>query len=483
MANWQVGGLPPTFNGPDFVSLGIHSTDTGFKDIGSLFSVDEGPMTFANLGASPVGVTFDPSSGIYSWSGAVTPGTYAMHTQAKGVDVPPSTADYTWQLVVTAGTLKPVFSGPIGNLGTDVNATFDLSGYATGETSYSISPALPAGMTFNTATGVLTVVVASTPGPGNYGPFTVGYINSAGTTNSDAFTVTVIPVDLGSPPVFSGSIGNGSDYLDYTINAASFFTGASSYSISPTPHSGITIDSVTGLIRVVAATAGVGSYGPYTVSGTNPAGSTPSNTFTLAVVSNPGGGGGGGTAPVFAGSIPNYSDYLDYTVNASAYFTGATGYSISPALPPGITLNTGTGLITVATGTVGVGSYGPFVVTGSNTSGSAPSNSFSLVVVAAPNVPVYVTVPDLHGLMQDEASNLLGILGLTLAVSSGGFDANVALGAVLAQNPLPNAQVDPNTTVNVTICQGVFHTWTPVAPLSEKEWQLVNVLLDIPPGV
>lgn len=65
---------------------------------------------------------------------------------------------------------------------------YDLADYFTGETSFSIAPAVEAGWTFNTGTGVLTI---DTDADGTFGPYTVTAINGAGSTAGNTFTVKV----------------------------------------------------------------------------------------------------------------------------------------------------------------------------------------------------------------------------------------------------------------------------------------------------
>ena len=65
---------------------------------------------------------------------------------------------------------------------------YDLSDYFTGETSFSIDPAVEVGWTFNTGTGVLTI---DTDANGTFGPYTVTAINGAGSTAGNPFTVKV----------------------------------------------------------------------------------------------------------------------------------------------------------------------------------------------------------------------------------------------------------------------------------------------------
>ena len=100
----------------------------------------------------------------------------------------------------------------------------------------------------------------------------------------------------------------------------------------------------------------------------------------------PGVGMGGGTAspPVFSGTIPDISKTENtgtHSYDLSAYFTGATSYSISPAVEAGWSFNTATAEFVIDTDDVSV--FGPYVVTGTNVVGSDDSNGFTVTVVAA----------------------------------------------------------------------------------------------------
>ncbi len=88
--------------------------------------------------------------------------------------------------------------------------------------------------------------------------------------------------------------------------------------------------------------------------------------------------GKSGTPPVFAGTIPDISASGTTITDLSSYFTGATSYSISPAVESGWTFDTGTGILTVEPGDAGT--FGPYTVTGTNAVGSDDSNAFSVIV-------------------------------------------------------------------------------------------------------
>jgi len=89
----------------------------------------------------------------------------------------------------------------------------------------------------------------------------------------------------------------------------------------------------------------------------------------------------GVTAPVFSGTISDISVDQDSGVhqyNYSSYFTGATSYSISPAVETGWNFNTSTAVLTIDTDDADA--FGPYTITGTNAGGSDASNAFSVTV-------------------------------------------------------------------------------------------------------
>jgi len=90
------------------------------------------------------------------------------------------------------------------------------------------------------------------------------------------------------------------------------------------------------------------------------------------------------TLPVFSGIIPDISHTFDtdtHDYDIAAYFTGATSYSIAPAVEAGWTFNTSTGLLTIDTDDAQA--FGDYVVTGTNAGGDTDSNAFSITVAEA----------------------------------------------------------------------------------------------------
>lgn len=87
--------------------------------------------------------------------------------------------------------------------------------------------------------------------------------------------------------------------------------------------------------------------------------------------------------PVFSGTIPDISHAENtgaHSYDLSTYFSGATSYSIAPAVETGWTFDTVTGELEIDTDDVGV--FGTYVVTATNVAGSDDSNAFSVTVTA-----------------------------------------------------------------------------------------------------
>ncbi|MBP6234796.1 MAG: putative Ig domain-containing protein [Saprospiraceae bacterium] len=132
-------------------------------------------------------------------------------------------------------------------------------------TSYAISPALPAGLNFNTGNGEITGTPSVTASAMDY---TVTVTNACGnTTNAVNITINQAPTSLSYT----------SNTVAYCINTAittnsPSFTGstATSYAISPALPSGLNFNTTTGEITGTPTTPSAAA--DYTVTVTNPCG-------------------------------------------------------------------------------------------------------------------------------------------------------------------------------------------------------------------
>lgn len=182
----------------------------------------------------------------------------------------------------------------------------------------------------------------------------------------------------GVPPTQTSNIDNisVSDVQPtYSFALASHFSGATSFSISPSVEPGWSFNTTTAQLTI--DTDALGSFGPFAITAFNGTGSIASNQFSVTVSAFV-------SAPLFSGFIPNFSFARNVTiapVDVSVYFAGATSYAVLGTLPAGLSFNSLTGVIS---GTpVAGGETQALVIQGINTAGATNSNQFSMSVVAA----------------------------------------------------------------------------------------------------
>ena len=289
-------------------------------------------------------------------------------------------------------------------------------------TSYSVSPALPAGLSLNTTTGVISGLPTAVTAAANY---TVTGSNSGGsTTVSVRITVNDVPpgtfVYATNPAVYTKGTA-------ITPNAPSNGGGTvTSYSVVPALPAGLSLNTTTGVIS--GTPTAVTPAASYTVTAANTGGST---TASLTITVND-------VAP----------SALTYSVNPAVYTRGTaiagntpsngggtvTSYSVVPALPAGLTLNTGTGAIT---GTpTAVTATATYTVTATNSGGSTTVGLTITVNDVAPSALTYSTNPAVYTRGTAIAANLPGNTGGTVTAYSvapalpAGLSLNTATGAI-----------------------------------------------------
>ena len=222
-------------------------------------------------------------------------------------------------------------------------------------TVYSVSPVLPAGLTLNTGTGVISGTPTVAIAAANY---TVTASNSCGTTTK-VVNITVVA----SPASITYTL-NPAVYCSGTPIAANSpaITGGTptSYSVSPALPAGLVFSTTTGIISGTPTVPTAAAN--YTVTATNSCGSA---NVAVNITISP----AAPTALNYTLTPATYCGGTAITNNSPSNTGGApTAYSVSPALPAGLSLNAGTGVIS---GTPTVGSAATnYTVTASNFCGT-----------------------------------------------------------------------------------------------------------------
>ena len=144
--------------------------------------------------------------------------------------------------------------------------------------SYSVSPALPAGLTLNTSSGIISGTPTTLTAAANY---TITATNTGGSTDA---SVRIAVNDIA--PLALSYFSNPATYAKDTAitdNTPSSSGGAVvSYAVSPALPAGLTLNTSSGIISGTPTT--LTAIANYTITATNTGGSTPASV-SIAVVS------------------------------------------------------------------------------------------------------------------------------------------------------------------------------------------------------
>jgi hypothetical protein len=313
----------------------------------------------------PPGLSINASTGIISGT-PTTAGTYGSGT----ISLLSSGTTNTFAVSITINPLAatPVVTSAATASGT-VGAAFTYAAAASNSpTSFNVG-ALPAGLTANTTTGAISGT------PSTAGSYTVSLSanNSAGTGATVTVNVTIAPA-LGAPVITGTTAASGpvNVAFSYAIAASN---SATSYSAAGLPL-GLSLNTGTGAISGTPTVAGVSSV---TLTATNAAGTSPVFTLTITV----------GSLPTITSATVNagVGAAFNYTLTAS---NSPTSFNIG-VLPPGLSGNTATGVISGTPTTTGT-----YLVTVS-ANNSTGTGSAATLTIALGNLPAITSAAAASG--------------------------------------------------------------------------------------
>jgi hypothetical protein len=399
-----------------------------------------GALTFTTASPLPSGLSLS-TAGVLSGTPTQTGSFPIVVHVVDGNGCSANGATYT--LVIGCQTI--VVTNPATNTGT-VSAPFTVtftSGNTIGTVSYSTASTLPAGITLNSATGVLS----GTPTQSGTFPIVVTATDANGCSGNGATYTLVIGcqvITVNNPATTSSPAG-----VPLSINfTQSGAIGAVTFSTASTLPTGLTL-AANGTLSGTPSGSGAFPIVVTVTDSNNCTGTNPAYTLTI-------------TCPTITVTNPAVSSGTA-GVAFSQTFTQAGGqgtitWSESGALPSGITLNSGSGVLSGTTNTVG--SF-PITVTATDANGCPGSGALYTLTINCQTITV--TNPGVNSGTVDAAFSQTftqtGILGTVTWSESGTLPPGITLNSasgVLSGTPTVNGTF--SIIVKATDTNGCFGT-------------------------
>jgi gliding motility-associated-like protein len=325
----SVGSTTATYNitinaiAPATLVYSTASATTNFGTAGSSVTpvANNGgaALTYTLNGTVPSDITINSATGVINYAATLAVGTYPLTVVATNNAGNTSSA-YTITVnatVPSALAYTPALSTTnLGSAGLSIAPAINNGGATI---TYSLSGTVPAGITIDPASGIISF--DNTLTVGTY-PLTITATNIIGSTTA-SYTITVNPVApsalVYTPASLTGERTSAGNSVSPTINSGGAVV---TYSLSGTVPSGVTIDPSTGVISY-DNTLPVSSYA-LTVNAANSAGNT---TTTFNITINPSSNNSlnnlsistGTLTPVFNSATASYSVGVPLTVNSISF--------------------------------------------------------------------------------------------------------------------------------------------------------------------
>ena len=341
---------------------------------------------FTGMAAPFGGVQFDGYGAIVGDNLNTTSGTGATLTEnASGV-----ASVFTIGFMSPAGALTIATSSlPSGQVGTAYSATLAASGGTTPYNWSLTSGTLPAGLSLNTATGVISGTPTATA---NGISLTFTVTDSSSPTQSKSVTLS-LTISASVPPALSiatTTLPSGQVGTAYSATlAASGGTTPYSWSLtSGTLPAGLTLNAATGAITGTPTATANGISLTFKVTDSGSPAQSQSATLTMTIAPT--------TLSIATTTLPSGQVGTAYSATLAAS-GGTTPYSwslTSGTLPAGLTLNAATGAITGTPTATANGISLTFKVTDSSSPAQSQSATLTLTIVA-PSGPIAAVQRDI----------------------------------------------------------------------------------------
>lgn len=303
-----------------------------------------GALTYTISPSLPAGLTLNSSTG--QITGTPTGISAATAYTVTVTDTLAQTSSKSFNISVSAVPVVTVLAVPTKTFTQGVAITAFTPVTATGGTgtlSWAVAPALPAGLTLNTTNGSISGTATTSAAVSNY-VVTVSDSNTPVQTSSKTFSLTVNALAplTSTVPTASYALTKNTAVTAFVPVAGAGGYGTLTYGISPALPTGLSFATATG--SVTGTPTAVASTASYSVTVSDQASQASTGTFSLSVAAI-------AIATAYTSAQTAWTFIKNVAVTAFTPVRGSGGdgtltYSVLPALPTGLTLNTATGEIT-----------------------------------------------------------------------------------------------------------------------------------------
>lgn len=231
-------------------------------------------------------------------------------------------------------TLSPTTQAVTGYVGSPLAATVAYTATNfTGAISYSVAPALPAGLLLSPTTGQITGTPSVAQAASTYTVTAKGAATGSATTK---VTLSVLQPAV-TPTTQTLNAFVGKPITATSVLTARNFTGVVTYGVSPALPAGLTLNTANGQVTGAPTVTQAATVHTITAIGAMAGQATATLTVTVAL-------------PSLAPASQTLQGTAGMSLTQSGAITatgfgGTVSYGISPALPSGLKLNTGNGVV------------------------------------------------------------------------------------------------------------------------------------------